>query len=187
VYYKFYLYLCKAIISRPFNSSQISIMKPYDVNDVADYIIMSLNSDESFSLINLKLQKLVYYVQAWCLGIQSVPFMSGRFEAWVHGPVCRPLYDRFKDSKSLYAYIGVEDVRNRNAKAIFEQEDVEFMDYILENYARFSGTQLEAMTHSEKPWIDARKGAAPMDKCENEITQDSMREFYGKKYSEIPN
>lgn len=161
-------------------------MKPYNVNDVADYIIMSLNSDESFSLINLKLQKLVYYIQAWCLGIKQEPFLNGRFEAWVHGPVCRPLYDRFKDTKSLYAYIGIEDVLNKSVRDVFDCEDIEFMDYILENYARFSGTQLEAMTHCEKPWIEARKGAAPMDKCENEITIESMREFYGKKYGEIP-
>lgn len=162
-------------------------MKPYEVNDVADYIILSLNGDESFSLINLKLQKLVYYVQAWCLGITGEPFLNGRFEAWVHGPVCRPLYDRFKASKSLYALIGIEDVINKNAKDSFDKEDIEFMDYILENYARFSGAQLEAMTHNEKPWIDARKDKSPMDRCDNEITVDSMREFYGKKYSEIPN
>lgn len=162
-------------------------MRPYPVNDVADYIILSLNSDESFSLINLKLQKLVYYIQAWCLGIKGDAFLSGRFEAWVHGPVCRPLYDRFKDTKSLYAVVDVSDVLNKNAKSVFEKDDAEFIDYILENYARFSGSQLEAMTHSEKPWIDARKGVAPMDRCENEITIESMRDFYGKKYNEIPN
>lgn len=161
-------------------------MRPYPVNDVADYIILSLNGDESFSLINLKLQKLVYYIQAWCLGINGDVFLNGRFEAWVHGPVCRPLYDRFKDSKSLYAVIDVNDVINKDAKSVFEKDDAEFIDYILENYARFSGSQLEAMTHSEKPWIDARKGVAPMDRCENEITIESMRDFYGKKYNEIP-
>lgn len=162
-------------------------MKPYSVNDVADYIIMSLNSDENFSLINLKLQKLVYYVQAWYLGIKKEIFMSARFEAWVHGPVCRQLYDRFKTSKSLYSHIGIEEVINKQAKETLKEEDVEFIDYILENYARFSGSQLEVMTHNEKPWIEARKGAAPMDRCENEITVDSMRKFYGEKYDEIPN
>lgn len=161
-------------------------MRPYSVNDVADYIILSLNGDESFSLINLKLQKLVFYIQAWCLGINGNAFLNGSFEAWVHGPVCRPLYDRFKDSKSLYAVIDVDDVINKDVKSVFEKDDAEFIDYILENYARFSGSQLEAMTHSEKPWIDARKGVAPMDRCENEITIESMRDFYGKKYKEIP-
>ena len=36
-------------------------MKPYDVNLIADYIIIRLNSDEKSNLINLKLQKLLYY------------------------------------------------------------------------------------------------------------------------------
>ncbi len=160
-------------------------MKPYNVNDVADYIIMSLNSDESFPLINLKLQKLVYYVQAWHLGIHGQAFLSGKFEAWVHGPVCRPLYERFKESKSLYSVIGVDDVLNKEIQNSFDDIDKEFMNYILENYARFSGTQLEAMTHNEKPWIEARKNITPMERCENEITKDSMQKFYGEKYKQI--
>lgn len=161
-------------------------MKPYDVNDVADYIILSLNSDESFSLINLKLQKLVYYIQAWSLGINKEAFLKGKFEAWVHGPVCRPLYERFKNNKSLYSVISTDDILNKNVKDCIAIEDSEFIDYILENYARYSGTQLETMTHNEQPWIEARKNCAPMDRCENEITVESMRSYYGKKYDEIP-
>lgn len=160
--------------------------KPYSVNDVADYVIMSLNGDERFTLINLKLQKLIYYIQAWCLGINKERFMDARFEAWVHGPVCRELYDRFKDTKSLYATIGLEDVKNKNAKDCIAPDDIVFIDYILENYARFSGSQLEAMTHNEKPWINARGNVAPMEKCDGVITDESMLTYYGKKYNEIP-
>lgn len=36
-------------------------MKPYDVNLIADYIIIRLNSDEKSNLINLKLKRLLYY------------------------------------------------------------------------------------------------------------------------------
>lgn len=161
-------------------------MKPYNVNDVADYIILSLNSDEQYCLINLKLQKLVYYVQAWSLGINKEPFMEGRFEAWVHGPVCRQLYERFKDTKSLYALMDNKDVLNNNVFNTIAKEDAEFIDYILENYARFAGTQLEAMTHSEAPWIEARGNAYPMERCHNEITQESMLKFYGHKYDTMP-
>ena len=73
---------------------------------------MSLNGDESFSWINLKLQKLIYYIQAWSLGINKEPMMNARFEAWVHGPVCRQLYERFKSTKSLYSVISKEDIEN---------------------------------------------------------------------------
>lgn len=161
-------------------------MKPYDVNTVADYVILSLNSDEDFALINLKLQKLMYYIQAWSLGINGEKMMEARFEAWVHGPVCRQLYDRFKSTKSLYSTIDKEDVKNIDATNDITQEDKEFINYILENFARYSGPQLETMTHNEQPWIEARNGASPMEHCENQISEDTMRTYYGKKYEEIP-
>ena len=50
------------------------------------------NGDKKIT--NLKLQKLVYYSQAWFLGIYQKPLFSDKIEAWVHGPVvpalCRP-------------------------------------------------------------------------------------------------
>ena len=161
-------------------------MKPYNVNDIADYVILSLNGDEDYSLINLKLQKLIYYIQAWSLGINGKPMMNGKFEAWVHGPVCIELYNRFKETKSLYSSITNDDVINKSPKDKFNPEDAEFIDYILENYARYSGSQIEAMTHSEEPWINARKGYGPMERCHVEITQEAMRNYYAKKYKEIP-
>lgn len=163
-----------------------TIMRPYDANIVTDYVIMSLNGDERFSLINLKLQKLVYYIQAWALGIEGTPMMDAKFEAWVHGPVCRPLYERFKTSKSLYSFIGKDDVNDSSAAGKIADEDKDFINYILENYACYSGTQLESMTHKEQPWIEARNGAAPMEHCENEISELSMKLYYGKKYEELP-
>lgn len=159
--------------------------KPYDVNIVADYVILSLNSDENFSLINLKLQKLMYYIQAWSLGINGEPMMKARFEAWVHGPVCIELYDRFKNKKNLYSSIGKEDVIDIDSQGKIEVEDIEFIDYILENYAQYSGVQIEAMTHSEEPWINARKGVKPMERCHNEITELVMKDYYGKKYASL--
>jgi len=160
-------------------------MKPYDVNTVADYVILSLNGDENFSLVNLKLQKLMYYIQAWSLGINGNPMMDARFEAWVHGPVCIELYNRFKETKSLYATIGKEDVLDYGSNCEMASDDVEFIDYILENYAQYSGVQMEAMTHGEEPWINARKGFESMERCHNEITNQAMKDYYGKKYKSL--
>ena len=181
-------------------------MKPYDVNTVADYMIQRLNVDEEMNLINLKLQKLLYYLQAWSLGIHKERFMNCTFEAWVHGPVCRTLYDRFKGDKSLYSFITSADVQNKNPQCCIEPEDLEFINFILDNYAGFSGTELEVMTHREKPWDnyagfsgtelevmthrekpwqEARRGVAPLERCTKEISDASMRDFYGKKWEKI--
>ncbi len=161
-------------------------MKPYDVNLVADYIITQLNSDEIFSLINLKLQKLLYYIQGWSLGISNEKFLNCSFEAWVHGPVCRQLYDRFKTTKNLYSIITPDDRIFTDKDLDFIcKEDKEFINYILENYAGFSGAELESMTHAEKPWLETRGDLAPMQACHKEISNEIMKDFFGEKWAVI--
>lgn len=160
-------------------------MRPYNVNIVADYVIQRLNADEDMNLVNLKLQKLVYYLQAWFLGINGERFLDCSFEAWVHGPVCRELYDRFKGSKTLYSFISMEDVQDKNSASCIESQDKDFINYILDNYAGFSGVELEAMTHKEMPWKEARNGIAPMLACEKVISEDTMREYYGERWKRI--
>lgn len=160
-------------------------VKPYDVNLVADYVIIRLNSDEKSNLINLKLQKLLYYVQAWSLGINQERFLKCDFEAWAHGPVSRVLYNRFKDTKNLYSFINETDVINKNPEAEILKDDIDFINFILDNYAGFSGAELESMTHEETPWIEVRKGYAPMQTCNNVISEKTMQDYYGERWKEI--
>ncbi|MNG32743.1 hypothetical protein D3C84_1188320 [compost metagenome] len=51
---------------------------------------------------------------------------------------------------------------------------------ILEAYGDFSGVQLENMTHAEAPWIKARGNLRSYERCENEIDEELMREFYAQ-------
>lgn len=159
-------------------------MKPYNINDIADYIILRLTSEEDVSLVNLKLQKLLYYVQAWSLGINGSTMFEGKFQAWVHGPVNRTIYDRFYH-KSLYGFIDREDVMNPVVMESLAETDIEFIDYILENYAGYNGTQLEKMTHEELPWREARGNIALTSRCTTEISEESMKTFYGEKWAQI--
>ncbi len=58
------------------------------VFDVAAYIL------EQYSAIpTMKLQKLIYYCQAWSLVWDEEPLFSEDIEAWANGPVVRSLYE----------------------------------------------------------------------------------------------
>ena len=106
------------------------------INNPADSIILKAKSEDgAASLINLKLQKLLYYVQAWSYGINKTKMFDGDFEAWIHGPVNRTIYDRFSSTKSLYSEINIEDCLNKQVK--LSDEDAEFVDFILENYLKY--------------------------------------------------
>lgn len=159
-------------------------MRPYSVNDIADYILLKLNADEDCYVVNLKLQKLLYYVQAWNFGKNHDAFIKGDFEAWVHGPANRELYERFKDKKTLYSLIGKEDILNNDAINVLAPEDSDFIDMILDNYASYNASDLERMTHKDDPWKIARKGYGPLDRCTNVISPDSMMVYYGKRWEE---
>ena len=55
--------------------------------DVAAYILKKCGN-----MSHMKLQKLMYYAQAWSLVWDEEPLFPERIEAWVNGPVVRPLY-----------------------------------------------------------------------------------------------
>jgi len=150
------------------------------LDDACDYIIVKVKeAGESLNL--LKLQKLLYYAQAWHLAFYKRPLFDGKFQAWVHGPVSRDLYDRFASTKSLYSEMSEEDVRIDFDMSSVPEDQASHIDSVLEAYAGVSGTQLEDLTHHETPWISARGGRRPSERCEVEIDESLMGEYYADR------
>jgi len=151
------------------------------INDACDYIIMKL-TEAGQDLNNLKLQKLLYYVQAWHLAFYGKPLYKDKedFQAWIHGPVSREIYDRFQD-KGLYSEITEDNMTKDYDFTILVEKELSHIDVILETYAVFSGTQLEHMTHEEEPWIKAREGYRPSERCEVNIDNKLMESYYKQR------
>ncbi len=61
------------------------------VFDVAQYILEQLGE-----MTAMKLQKLIYYSQAWSLVWDEQVLFDSPIEAWANGPVIRVLYDKHK-------------------------------------------------------------------------------------------
>lgn len=137
------------------------------VHDVAAYIIFKIRNLDA-----MKLQKLLYYSQAWSLVWDGKPLFSSKIEAWANGPVVREV---FKAYQSQYR---VSDARfgNKDALNPIEKNTV---DAILKFYGRKSGFYLSQLTHQERPWKEARAGIAPGDPSDREITKAAMLEYYG--------
>ncbi|WP_337267114.1 Panacea domain-containing protein [Oryzifoliimicrobium ureilyticus] len=148
--------------------------------DVSDYIVVKLRDGGVFVNV-LKLHKLVYYVQAWHLAFGRGRIFNGSFQAWVHGPVSRELYDRYKDTKTMYSLVDIADVDPYFSVARLHDSERAHIDAVLEVYADFSGDQLEEMTHREAPWLQARANVPASARSETLISDDVMREFYAAR------
>ena len=137
---------------------------------IADYFIRTANEVGS-PITNLKLQKLVYYAQAWSLALRDRTLFEDDFEAWVHGPVTRQLWDEYK---TLRWQPIVKDVPN----ITFDQDVENFLKEVVQVYFACDAYELERMTHEEAPWREARGNLPPDAPCSNVISKDRMASFY---------
>ena len=152
-----------------------------NINQICDYVILRLKQEEDMPLSNIKLQKLLFYIQAWHLAFKKNKLFDGDFQAWVHGPVNRQIYDRFNSSKYLYSEINITDIQDLDVIAKLSVEEILHINKVLEVYAPYSGVDLEEMTHKEEPWISARNGYAANERCEEIIDNVLLGEYFRKR------
>ncbi len=142
------------------------------VYDVAKYILSRTGRISTW-----KLQKLCYYAQAWTLAWhENKPLFDEDFEAWANGPVCRDLYSEHRG-----LYMVQEDELRRGDKRILTEDQVDDINTVLEFYGEKEPYWLREQTHSEDPWIEARKRrkCAEGETCDEVITKDEIGLYYG--------
>ena len=147
-----------------------------DSEVLAEYVLLKCGK-----MSHLKLQKLLYYIQAFHLAYFESPLIDDDFEAWLHGPVSKKIYDTIKDFSVLYNDIefkGNEEQIDGALKFKLTTEQVALIDEVLTEYAALSGTELETLTHSEAPWIEARKECGFGDACRKVISKEAMYNYY---------
>jgi uncharacterized phage-associated protein len=137
------------------------------VDDVAAAIL-----ERQGSMSTWKLQKLVYYAQAWHLVWEERPLFEDRIEAWANGPVVRNLYERHRGWFSVESWPA-------GHSADLTPDESSTIDAVLETYGDKTAAWLSELTHQEPPWRDARVGLAHGERGNVEITQEAMAEYYG--------
>jgi uncharacterized phage-associated protein len=147
-------------------------MAAYTADQVADTLI-AMSREKNIEITNLKLQKLLYYAQAWSLVLRKEPLFEADFEAWVHGPVVPSVFRRFKGNRWNPIAEKVDPIQDRLILAHLEK--------VMKVYGGATAGQLERLSHSESPWKNARGALAPDVSSNNEITKESMREYYSER------
>ena len=68
----------------------------YKALDIANMFVEFVNAIPDDSIDNMKVNKLCYYSQAWCLTRLGYPLFSDDVEAWKYGPLIPSVYNAFK-------------------------------------------------------------------------------------------
>jgi uncharacterized phage-associated protein len=137
--------------------------------EAAHYFLKRQIPEAGDLMSNLKLQKLVYYAQGFYLAIMDSPLFNEKIEAWEHGPVCVPLYHRYKE----FGSDAIDIPYDVDAYGIFDKKTHEILDMVHKYYGQFSAWKLRNLTHEDIPWINAyRQGSG------TEITHKDMGGYF---------
>ncbi len=148
------------------------------VETIAKYFIWKA-SQENKKISNKKLQKLLYYAQAWYLAIENKPLFKDDIEAWIHGPTIRIIYNEFKK-------FGFRPIEIKiNEKEIENIKNDDLLDEVWKLYGKYDADYLEALTHNEEPWQKAREGLEFDQSSDNIISKDSMKEYYKDRLTKM--
>lgn len=137
--------------------------------DIARYIL-----EKRQDMTAMKLQKLMFYCQAWSLVWNEEPLFQDDFQAWENGPVLPLLYQLHKGMFKVSPDTFLTEFNSENLSA----RDFDVIDRVLDFYGDKSAQWLSNLTHQEAPWLRARGNVATGERSEAVITQASMAEYY---------
>lgn len=167
----------------------------YKAIDIAVYVINYINRHEC-SVSNLKLQKILYYIQAAFLCDKNKECFSDTILCWRHGPVVPTVYDVFNKygSDNIPTQNSVSKIIVQNGKLKFVKkpfneniiilEDRNFMTDVIESLMCYTAWYLVERTHEEDPWKN-------LEYYNEEITSQSILKYFknhrGRIYGEFNN
>lgn len=124
------------------------------------------HGDKEFSA--MKLQKLLYFAQAWSLHDRGTPMFQERVKAWKDGPVVPNVYYAFRGLK----WLDTKDDRFTPTDPCLSSDDREIIAAVWEMYKDSTGDELSDITHRHSGYISARS-KSPFDESPA-IDQEQM-------------
>lgn len=141
-----------------------------NVQDVAKFFIdlaQKQEQQQSGDLVtNLRLQKLLYFAQGWCLARYDKPLFDAPIEAWKFGPVVREVYNKYNVNLAN----GISSDA-RIASDALTAEEMELLLDVVRAYDGYSTKTLVDISHApDGPW--AKRGRS------EEISTDEIKKYF---------
>lgn len=140
----------------------------YSALDIAKYIIWYCNNHK-IGISNLKMQKILYFIQAEFLVELNMPCFKENIEAWDLGPVVPVVYHKYK----AYGYSNIPSFSIDSHSFHFSVLERDHLNAMIEECGKYSASRLVEITHNQSPWKNVYR------KYENNIiTNESIQDFF---------
>lgn len=122
----------------------------YNAEKIAQWFInrsaldVEMNHGDGEYITNMKLQKMLYFVQGLSLAIKGKPVFKEALQAWLHGPVVKSVYSKYK----VCGHDTIEDVE----PVIVDEETSALLEFVYQRYGKYSASELRKITHAQSPY-----------------------------------
>ena len=155
----------------------------YNVSDVCRHVI-NYSNNKDYGISNLKLQKVLYFIQAYFLISTNKQCFKEKIEAWDFGPVVPEAYREYKqfgsgDIPTISFVVDFDKDNIWNSKVQQYEDDViasvdkVMIEAVVDKFADYSATDLVSITHRQAPWKNAYQQGR-----NNEITLEAIKEYF---------
>lgn len=124
--------------------------------------------EQTGQITTMKLQKLLYYTQAWSLAWYGERAFGETIRAYNDGPVVGVV---FNDHRRM---LSVKALPSGDASRV-QQRELATIREVIRVYNCYSGDDLSSLTHRERPWLSAH---VPNMQPSPVISAESMRDYY---------
>lgn len=167
-----------------------------NISLLAKYVGLTM-LQKGISVSPLKLQKILYYIQAWHMVFfdRENTLMAEAPHAWVNGPVYPQIYQEYKNcvpgmcdhlNPSHFGVSSIDDVPevagSIAGQLALTDDQIQLIDSIINLYGAKTQNQLILVTHCEDPWCEKREGLKPYEKSDVEMSLDTMYRYYKERY-----
>ncbi len=147
----------------------VSVLFMESVVNVASYVSQRYQDTFGERISEMKLHKLLYFIQRECIIQMGEPMFSEQFTAWKYGPVMVPI-------RKLYA----QNILTDPISQVAQSKYANVFDFVFTQYAPKDAWSLSRLTHGELSWKNARVGLSPDENCSTVLTladlqQDAVR------------
>ena len=140
------LCLLNSGIEKKRDKEECFMVEKYSALDVAKYIVNYVINDLSLELTNLKLQKILYFVQLEFLDELGEILFADDIEAWKYGPVVSRTYSHYRK----YSDLPITD--SFSPRTSFSRSEKMVINRVVREYIRTNEWDLVKITHEQGPW-----------------------------------
>lgn len=146
---------------------------PYTGLDIANFFVQLACDLQDGSMDNLKVNKMVYYAQAWSIAKNKRLLFDEDIQAWDYGPVIPSVYHAYKSCGKN----SIAEPQEHFDESRLSAEDLELLIDVYQTYGKYTGRALIDMTHSpDEPWKHVYRYGQ-----NNPISVSLLRDFFSKK------